>query len=422
MIRDTSSQDVVLSPNKVSKNRVLLTLSVVIIFLMLSISLKIFGDWSSFDQSVDRSRVRVAQVERGIFIQDVALQGNIIAANSPKLYSPADGNVNLLINPGSRIEQGDLIAQIDSPELTNRLQQEEFKLQSLKIELARKKIQSKQSQIKTRQQIQLEKVVLDAAERELRRAERSLEIQAISQIDYEKASDEHKSSQFKYNFALQQAELELENLSFEIQAAESELNQYLLLLENTKRLVNSLDMRAPVSGIIGAWAVEQRSAVVANQALITIVDLSAFQVEIEIPESVARRVKTGMSAFVNYGDQQYAATVASISPEVIQNIVKGRVAFAEEPPLGIKQNQGVSTRIILNQKDSVLYLPRGSFTQHHAGRQIFVVNNDLAVLQPITLGENSVDKIEVVDGLTEGQQVIISNTDFVQDSKKLILN
>lgn len=421
MIKDTSSQDVILTQPKSKKIWVISAVSAVILVLSFIVYPSI-SNWSSSDRSVSQSRIRVADVERGMFIRDLSLQGNIVAANSPKLYAPAVGTVTLLVNPGEQVNKGDTVAIVSSPSLTNRLQQEKSRLESLQIELERQKIATKQAKIKSRQQIQLEKVVLDAAEREKRRAEQSVKIQALSQIDYEKAIDDLKRSQLKYDFAIEQAELEQENLSFELKTKESEYNQYKLLVGNTERLVSELNMIAPVSGIIGSWSVEQKSAVALNQPILTVVDLSAFQVEVDIPESYADSVGIGMSVKVNYNAQEYGASLISISPEVTNNVIKGRVAFSAEPPPGIKQNQRVSSRVIIEQKDNVLYLPRGSFVQHHGGLKAFVIEGEIATLTNVTLGARSIDKIEVVAGLSKGQTVIISNTDFVGDAKILNLN
>jgi HlyD family secretion protein len=422
VIQDTSSQDVILT--KPGGKSIWLKFAIAGIATV-ALSLTAYptiSNWSSSDRSVKLSRIRIATVERGDFVRDITLQGNIIAANSPKLYAPAMGTVTLMANPGELVNKGDILALVSSPSLTNRLQQEQSKFGSFRIELERQKIAIKQAKIKSRQKIQLEKVVLDAAKREKRRAEISVKIQAVSQLDYEKTIDDLKSSQLKYQFAIEQAELEKENLAFELKTKEFELDQYRLLVENTKRLVKELSMTAPVSGIVGSWAVEQKSAVSVNQPLLTIVDLSAFQVEIEIPESYADTLGLGMLVKVNYNSKQYDASVVSISPEVTNNIIKGRVAFTSTPPPGIKQNQRVSSRIILEQKKNILYLPRGSFVQHHGGLRAFVVDNDTAILTDINLGARSIDKIEIISGLQQGQDVIISNTDFVKDAKKLNLN
>ncbi len=422
MIKDTSAQDVIVKAKP--RKSLLLKISFTLIFTALC-SFFVYpklASWSSGDLMVDQSRLRIAKVERGLFVRDLVLQGNIVAANSPKLYAPVNGTVTLLTNPGEMVKQGDKLGYLTSPTLTNQLQQEQSKLESIQIELARQKIANKQASIKSRQQTQLEEVVLDAAKREKKRAELSLKTQSISQLDYEKSLDDLKRSQLKYDFSIEQAELEKENLAFELQTREFELNQYRLLVENTQRQVNELDIIAPVSGIVGAWSVEQKSAVSINQPLITIVDLSALQVEIEIPESYADELGITMSVKINYNGAEYSGSIVTISPQVTNNIVKGRVAFSGEPPQGIKQNQRVSSRVILEEKENVLYLPRGSFTQHHAGLKAFVVKADKAELTPILLGSQSLDKLEIISGLELGQRVIISNTDFVNDATRLKFN
>lgn len=422
MIRDTSSQDVILEPQNKTKKWLKIGLPVIGVIACLSLAYPSVAKWSQADISIDPSRVRTAKVIRGEFIRDLAMQGSIVAANSPKLYAPAIGTVTLIANPGDTVEKGQQIAEVDSPELTNRLQQEQAKLASLGIELERKEIQAKQTKMKSRQQVQLEKVVLEAAKREMRRAEQSIKIEAISQLDYEKAIDDLKRSQLKHQFAVEQAELEKENLAFELKTLEFEHNQFKLQVQNTERLVSELNIVAPVSGIVGSWSVEQKAAVSLNQPLMTVVDLSAFQVEIDIPEAYADELGIGMLAMVTYNGQEYQAQIATISPEVTNNVVKGRLAFSVQPPPGIKQNQRVSGRVIIDQKNDVLYVPRGSFVQHHGGRKAFVIDAGVATLTEVTLGSRSVNKIEIVSGLAEGQEIIISNTDFVREAETLILN
>ncbi len=419
MIQDTSSQDIILErqSNKAIWLKALIALGVLAAFSIFSYPA--ISNWSSTDQSVDRSRIRIASVERGSFVRDILLQGNIVAANSPKLYAPESGTVTLLAHPGDPVKEGDLLAIITSPELSNRLQQEHAKLKGLGIELERQKILSKQAQIKSRQESQLEKVVLDAANREMRRAKQSIDIQAISQLDYEKAIDDLKRSQLKYDFSLDQALLEKENLAFESKTQAFEFNQYRLQVENTQRLVSALKIKAPISGIVGAWSVEQKSAVALNQPLMVIVDLSAFQVEIDIPESYSDDLGLNMEVMVIYNARDYHAKIISISPEVNNNIVKGRIAFSKEPPPGIKQNQRVTSRVILERKENVLYVPRGSFIQHHGGLKAFKFEGDVAILTNIELGSSSIDTIEIVAGFKEGDEIIISNTDFVRDAKIL---
>ena len=147
MIQDTSSQDVLLQkPNSLKrwfKIEIIAALTILLTLVIFMAS----SNWFSSDLSVDQSRVRIATVEKGEFIRDISMQGNIIAANSPKLYASAVGTVSLFLNPGELVKKGDILAEVDSPQLTNRLQQERAKLESLRIEFERQKIATEQARI-----------------------------------------------------------------------------------------------------------------------------------------------------------------------------------------------------------------------------------------------------------------------------------
>src|SRR6185503_5059186 len=124
-------------------------------------------------QSVPLARVRLATVTRGEFIRDVVVDGVVVAAVSPTLFSPADGSVTFRVQPGDTVKAGQELATLDSPELTNQLEQERATLQSLQTGLERRAIEKKTEELRNRQTADLAEVDVIAAERELTRAEDS---------------------------------------------------------------------------------------------------------------------------------------------------------------------------------------------------------------------------------------------------------
>ena len=80
--------------------------------------------WLSADRSVARERLRFGRVERGDLVHTVAVEGRVVAASRPTLYSSADGIVSLQVAEGQRVAQGDVLAVVESPELESRLRQE----------------------------------------------------------------------------------------------------------------------------------------------------------------------------------------------------------------------------------------------------------------------------------------------------------
>ena len=164
-ITDTSAQDTVVVSK--SNNRpwwfaalAIVTLSATAMWLVPEIS-----NWANTEYSVSRERLRFAKVHRGDLISDLSVQGRVVAAISPRLYSPAQGTITFHVSAGDAVSENQLLASIHSPALTNQLQQEQASLQSLRIELDRQKIQSRQQQLNNQKAIDKASVTLNAADR-----------------------------------------------------------------------------------------------------------------------------------------------------------------------------------------------------------------------------------------------------------------
>ncbi len=414
-IRDTSAQDVAIE-RQGGLRWLKWLLPAVITVLLGGMLLSLLTTWLSAEASISGDRIRVAAVERGDLVRDLNVQGRVVAAISPTLYSPATGTVTLQAQPGDEVSVGQILAVIDSPEVRSLFLQEQSTLDRLQAELEREKIQARKAQFKSQQVIDLADVKLTAAEREMRRAEESIQTNAISQIDYERARDELARARVEHAHAVQDAQLEGESLSFEAQTRQLAVDRQRLVVEELRRRVDDLAIRSPVNGIVGNVAVTQKAVVDENAPLITVVDLSAFEIEIRIPEAYADDLGIGMGAEVQHNFADYRGELVSLSAEVINNEVTGRIRFAGDPPAGLRQNQRVTVLVMMDELLDVLKLQRGSFTDGGSGRVAFVLDdNGLAVKRPIELGVRSVSEIQILSGLTEGERVIISSIAEFED-------
>jgi HlyD family secretion protein len=414
-IRDTSAQDVAIErPGGLRWLKWLLP--AVIAVLLGGMLLSLLTTWLSAEASISGDRIRVAAVERGDLIRDLNVQGRVVAAISPTLYSPATGTITLQAQPGDEVSLGQPLAVIDSPEVRSLFLQEQSTLDRLQAELEREKIQARKAQFTSQQVIDLADVKLTAAEREMRRAEESIQTNAISQIDYERARDELARARVEHAHAVQDAQLEGESLSFEAQTRQLAVDRQRLVVEELRRRVDDLAIRSPVNGIVGNVAVTQKAVVDENAPLITVVDLSAFEIEVRIPEAYADDLGIGMGAEVQHNFADYRGELVSLSAEVINNEVTGRIRFAGDPPPGLRQNQRVTVLVMMDELRDVLKLQRGSFTDGGSGRVAFVLDdNGIAVKRPIELGVRSVSEIQILSGLTEGERVIISSIAEFED-------
>lgn len=419
-IRDTSEQDVVLERTPIRRHRAWIIAAAAVVVLAVVIAPPLL-EWLGTDRSAVRSQLRFSDVTRGTFVRDVSAQGVVVAAVSQTLYATSDGVVTLHVNAGDRVDAGALIASIDSPELTNEFEREQATLDSLETNLQRQTIDNKRAKLEAQQVVDLAQVELTAAERELRRAEQSWQHRVISLQDYEKARDDVERSRIELRHAEQEATLDQESLAFDLQTLRLERDRQQLTVANLERRIAALQLRAPVAGIVGTLAIDRRTVVPQNAEVATIVDLSALEIELSVSDSYADDLAIGAEVSVKFSGQEYPATLVSVSPEVQNSTVKGRVRFSGEQPGGLRQNQRVSARIILESKEDALLVDRGPFYDSGGGRLIYRVNGEVAERVDITTGSTSTTKIEILQGLEAGDVVIVSEVDRFRGAERVML-
>jgi len=421
MIRDTSAQDRSLSPAQAPASRRPLWLAAAAVLALVLLGWVLSG-WLGSARAVSADRLRIAEASRGLLVRDASANGRVVAAVSPTLYAPAGGTVALKILAGDTVEAGQVLAEIDSPELRNELQREQATLAQLEAEVARQRILARKASLLAQREADDAEVTRLAALRDLQRAERGYELGAIAQVEYLRAKDAMASADIRAKHAASASGLETQDVALALKTQEQLLERQRLVTANLERRVDELNVRAPVAGIIGTLSIADRAVVPANAPLMTVVDLSRLEVEIEMPESYAEDLGLGMGAEVRIGAATQAGTISAISPEVVNNQVLVRVRFAGEQPAGLRQNQRVTARVLFEEKPDVVKLARGPFVEQLGGRFAYVIEDGIAVRRPIRLGATSVGEVEILEGIAPGERVVISGTDTFADAERVAIN
>ena len=382
----------------------------------------VFQRWANATISVPFDRVRVATVTRGDLVRDVSVQGRVVAAVSPTLYATAPGTITLNVEAGERVIEGQIVGEVDSPDLANQLEQAESALEQRQVELERQRIESRQLALDKRKAADLAMVLLTAADREKRRADQAYDLGVISVIDYEKAQDDLENAQVAHKHAVADANLFDERLAFEIRASELELKRQTLLVSNLQRQVDDLAIKSPVNGIVGDLLVDQKAAVSIDTPVMAVVDLTRFEIDAQIPESYADDLDVGMQTEIMVGGEKYSGELVAVSPEIVNNQVNGRVRFRGNGPINLRQNQRLMTRILLAEYQDVLMVQRGQFLDSGAGRVTYVLNSDgLAERRAIEVGARSLGAVQIVAGLDQGDRIVISSLDPFRSADTVLL-
>jgi len=419
-VRDTSAQDVLVDPGSSTRRRrrVLVMLGCGAAALLLVFGL-VVKSWMASKVVIPRARVRIATVTRGAFVRDVAADGVVVVANSPTMFSSAIGTVTFNVVAGAPVTPQQVLATVDSPALNNELARERATLEGLKEALERQAIETHRQILESKQTVDLATTQVRATQRELERMKSGIEQGVVAHRDLDKAQDARDDARLTYDHAVSNARLQEDSLNVDLKNKRTDVERQKLVVTDLERRVDALTVRSPVKGMVGSLLVSQKAAVTENAGLLTVVDLSALEVEFSISEAYASDLAIGMAADINYAGKNYRGTVTAISPEVQQNEVKGRLRFANQAPPGVRQNQRVSVRIVLDQRNNVLKVERGGFVD--AGSVVYRVQGDAATRQPVKLGPMSVGEVQILSGLNAGDQIIVSSINDLGDAPEVHL-
>jgi HlyD family secretion protein len=413
MIRDTSEQDRAIAAAP-GRRWLLAAAAVLVAAALVGVGVR---RWLEGERSVDAARIRVAEVQRGTLVRDIVADGRVTAANSPTLYAVAPGIVAYSVAAGDTVSRGDRLAEIASPELESRLAQERATLAGLEAEVGRGELEILQGRANAQKLVDQAEVDRQTVARELERSQEGYDAGVVPELELLRARDNLEKADIALAHARQDSRLHRRAEAFDLRTRRVALDRQRAIVEELERQVEGLVVRSPVDGQIGQLLVAQHASVIANQPVLTVIDLTAFELEIKVPDSFARDLSVGMAAEISAGGATFAGRVSSVSPEVVDSQVASRVQFVGDVPEGLRQNQRLTARILLDEKPGVLMVERGPFVD--SGGVIYVISGGVAERRSIRTGAASLDAVEILAGADVGDRIVISGADAFGDAERV---
>jgi len=422
MIRDTSATDRLVEVKPKRKRQLILAAAGVVVLALLVWLAPGIGRLFSASGSVSSSRLSFATVERGLFVRDIAAEGKVVAAVSPTMYATSGGAVTLHVRAGDTVKKGRVLATIVSPELTNKLAQEESNADAMQVNYLRAQIDARKQRSALQQAFDNAKIDQQAAARDLARNQKAFSEGAVSSMQVDRAKDTLDKANITAEHARSDLGMDNDSLNFDIQSKKLAHDRQLLLVADLKRQVDDLDVKSPVDGQVGQLFIAEKATVAKDAQLLSVIDLSALQVEMQVPESFARDLGIGMTGEISGNGHTWKGIVSAISPEVVNGEVAARLRFDGETPKQLRQNQRLSVRVLLDRRENVLTVQRGSFVDESGGSYAYVVRDGIATKTPIRVGASSIDKVEILEGLKQGDRIVISGTDNFKGAARVAIS
>jgi len=241
---------------------------------------------------------------------------------------------------------------------------------------------------------------------------------------------EFDESKEKYEYLKKNRELVIENqqadsLFREIQVAqlENSVDQMEMNLEFVRQKLGNLKVKAPVNGLLVSVNAEIGEAIGSGQRLGQIHVLDDYKIRLEIDEHYISRVNSDLVGTFDFNGESFNLHIKKIYPEVRNGRFGVDLVFTDSIPEQIRTGQTFRVKLELGESQMALLVPRGAFYQSTGGQYIFVVDptGKFAVKRNIRLGRMNPKYYELLEGLKEGEKVIISSYDNFGKAEKLIL-
>lgn len=318
----------------------------------------------------DKPLVRLGTAARGEIRTHLVLNGTVEPERSVDVYARLSAYVQDVVREeGTRVREGDILARLDDTEIRISHQQARIQLEQARLTLEEEKNNHQRNQ--------------ELKENEL-----------ISDMDFQ-------ASEARYR----QARLEYENKT-----------------ENFKNLelqLNYTRIRAPVSGFITQRLIEVGDRVTANQHVYTVEDFSPLLIRVFVPAADITKLQAGMTADISSDTlpgRTFTGHIKLINPRI--DVQSGTVKVTievDDSSLTLKPGMFVEVNIVTRSREDALVIPRTAVLYQRDQVLVFRFREGRAVAAPVTVGVTEDDRVEIVDGLEEGDIIIIQGAEVLKD-------
>lgn len=363
--------------------------------------------------SVARTQIRTARVDSGPMESQITASGTVVPEFEQVLSSPVNARVlKILRRAGAVLTKGEPILELDLNESRLAIEKVSQQIELKQNQQAKAKLDLESTLINLQSQIQIKGLELKSAgastarNRELFKQgllseERLREIELAE----ERTRTELKQLEDSKRNAQASTQTQLEGLALEMKTLEQERIE-------AQRQLELATTKSDRNGVL-TWVVTEEGATMQKGAVLArIADLSSFRVEATVSDVHASRLSAGLPVQVKINDDLLPGIVASINPTVANGVITLLISLAEKSHALLKSNLRVDVLISTDRKERALRIKKGPFASGasaEGSRDVFVVRGDVAIKTPVRFGISSFEHYEVVQGLMEGDEVIISD-------------
>jgi RND family efflux transporter MFP subunit len=224
---------------------------------------------------------------------------------------------------------------------------------------------------------------------------------------------------------LEDAEARYNSAIAQIDVAKAQASQTQARIEELKITLSNANIVSPVDGFVGRRTLDPGAFAGANTPLLSVVDLSTVRLVANLVEKDFRRIQKGMTASVEvdaFPGEKFNGKVSRVAP-VFDAATRTAVMEIEVPNPGFRLKPGMYARVSLmsDRQTDALTVPRNAIVDIEGKRGVYVVDGEVARFQAVRTGLQDAERLQIVDGITEGQRVVTTGALAIKDGDRISL-
>lgn len=397
----------------------------VLILLIGTYSLRnVLGNASYF---IERSSVVTAKVEQGDFRVNVRATGVLKPLNIRWVSSQVSGRAEqVFVKAGAEVNEGDVLVQLSNPELHRNLEKARWELEAKKAEshvafvmLESQMVDLENSVLSAKYSYQSAKLKLDAETELLAQGNAT-----VSALEYQRSQLTVKQ-QMQYWQAQQQ---KTEKMKANMAATKIAQQARIGLVENNyqrvKEQVAALQVRSSTSGVVQQVSLELGERAQVGDSVALVADQKTLFAELQVQEVRVRDIALGQLVTIDTRTSEIIGEVTRIDPAVKSGMVLVDVKLVSDLPTEARPELTVDGLIAISNIENALYVKRPVYAPRYTKVALYKLSQDqqFASKNSVGLGQSSVNKIQIVEGLMLGDEIIISDTSNWQEHQEIKIN
>ncbi len=374
--------------------------------------------------NVETDRITVSTVEKGPFLEYIPIQGIVMPISRYALQSQEGGRVEKrFMEAGTMVKAGDPIVELVNTDLLLNIMWREADFIQQSNQLRQTRLNMEQYRQQLRQMMNGIENDLAKQKTTYDRTQALYKDQLVSELDFEKIRLDYEYMIRNRDIMAESQKKELEYREEQVKSLEDQLSRMDVNLQTSKKKLDALVIRAPISGQLTMLEAEigQFKASGADIGQIDVID--AYSVRAQIDENYITRVEAGKKGDFDLAGKTYDLRVRRVFPAVRDNRFEVDLDFVGAAPPDLRRGQTLHVKLELGDLTEAVLVARGGFWDATGGNWIYKLDGSgrTALKHPIRLGRYNPQVYEVLEGLQPGDRVITSSYESFGDMERLVL-